>query len=128
MSCFWDALIRELRPEEAQRAGVAGITDPSRFAAALQARARSVFVMVTWQGEHLTEQERRDHALSVSNYIPASVNDGYMCGSCDSFLLLVSHVAGVNIRLSLDGTLFEYASPLPSARWMGLVSSSSHMN
>lgn len=128
MSCFWDALIRELRPEEAARAGVEGITDARRFAQALQSRGRTVFVTATWQGGALSERERREHASAVEAYDVASVGGGYLCAACDPFLLLLSHAAGVNVRLRFDGTLIEYTSPLPSARWMSLTSTSSHMS
>jgi hypothetical protein len=127
MSCFWDALIRELHPVEASRAGVGGLSDPRQFVEALQLRGRSVFVMTTWQGRHLSEQERREHAASVLNYDVTTIGGGYPCAACDPFLLLLSHAAGVNVRLVFVGSIIEYVSPMPAARWMSLTATSSHM-
>ena len=127
MSCYWDALMRELNDDEVARAGLAGVSEAAEFALRLQRLGAHSFVLTKWQGRDLPEQARRENAAAVQAYDPADVNNGYLCGSCDPFLLLVAHVAGVHIRhCSLHGT-FEYTSMLPSARWIHLHSDAGHM-
>lgn len=126
MSCYWDALIRELSSEEADRAGLGG-RGPREFAQRLKELAPSSFVMTKWQGSDISEQQRRENAAAVAAYDLSTVNDGYLCGSCDPFLLLVSHVAGVHIRHHTPQGTFEYTSQHPQARWMVLRSTTNHM-
>jgi len=127
MSCFWDALIRELSDAEATRAGLAGHKRPTEFARQLISLAASSFVLTKWQGRELTEQQRRENAAAVAAYDVSNVNNGYYCGSCDPFLLLLSHLAGVHIRHRTPSGTFEYTSQYPDARWMELRSTSNHM-
>lgn len=126
MSCFWDALIRELSDEEAARAGVKGVTSPSEFANRLQKHPRT-FVMTRWQGRHLSERQRAENAAAISRYDTTTTADGYGCGSTDPFLLLLSHLAGVHIRHKTPYGTFEYTSLYPKARWLVLESTSNHM-
>lgn len=128
MSCFWDALVRELSEEETDRAGLRGIRSPQRFADCLKASAVHAFVTTKWQGDEVGEKQRRENAAAVQNYDTKTVGEGYWCGSCDPFLLLVSHVAGVHIRHVTPSGVFEYTSQYPKARWMELRSNSSHMH
>ena len=127
MSCYWDALIRELSDEEAKRAGLDGRKSPREFAQRLKDLAPSAFVMTKWQGSDISEQQRRENAAAVAAYDVATVNNGYFCGSCDPFLLLVSHVAGVHIRHHTPTGTFEYTSQYPQSRWMVLRSTTNHM-
>lgn len=125
MSCFWDALIRELSEEEAARAGVQGVSSPRDFVERL--KALQPFVMTRWQGQELTEQQRAENAAAIAQYDSSTTGDGYGCGSSDPFLLLVAHVAGVHIRHRTPYGAFEYMSMHPDARWMELVSDNGHM-
>jgi hypothetical protein len=128
MSCFWDAIHRELTATEKTRAGLtASSYAPRDFVVALQQAAAHSFVLVRWQGSHIDEDERRAHALAVRAYCPLAVDQGYDCGACDSFLLALSQVAGVHIRHTSSHGTFEYTSPHPGARWMELKSNSTHM-
>lgn len=126
MSCFWDALIRELNAQEATRADVSGVTRPYEFVQRL--KAQQPFVMTRWQGQLLTEQQRAENAAAIAQYDLATTGDGYDCGSSDPFLLLVAHVAGVHIRHRTPHGTFEYTSMHPDARWITLVSNHGHMH
>ena len=83
--------------------------------------------MGKWEGSDITEQQRRENATAIAEYDVSTVHNGYYCGSCDPFLLLLSHVAGVHIRHRTPAGTFEYTSQHPSARWMELRSTTSHM-
>lgn len=128
MSCFWDALIRELTPEEKATANLPLGPDPIPFAEALQKAGASCVVLTTWQSLPLKETERRENAKAVREFNPAGVANGYLCGACDAFLLLVCQVTGVNIRYTNGTQCFEYVSIRPGARWVGLRSSRGHMH
>ena len=128
MSCYWDAIIRELSEQEAARAGLAGIKDPVVFATKLKEAGANCFVLSKWQGAALSEQQRRENAAAVAAYNTDTVRDGYYCGSCDPFLLLVAHVAGVNIHHETPTGTFDYSSQYPAARWITLRSNSRHMH
>jgi hypothetical protein len=43
----------------------------------------------------MPEQLRRENAQAIASFDVSSVYNGYLCGGCDPFLLLITHLVGV---------------------------------
>jgi hypothetical protein len=128
MSCFWDALIRELQEEDYKLLGMdKGAITPRHFATRLQQLSPNTFVLSKWQGANLSEQLRRENAQAIASFDVSSVHNGYLCGVCDPFLLLITHLVGVHIRHAMGSSVIEYRCVRPEARCILLQSTRTHM-
>jgi hypothetical protein len=71
---------------------------------------------VTWQGERLTPKQMQENVEHVRNYNPDHVGYGYLCSTCDPFLLLVSQLFRVNIEHQYLNTIIRYRYGCPCGR------------
>jgi hypothetical protein len=65
---------------------------------------------VTWNNVKIREQEQKEHYTAIKEYDVKSIIKGYLCSTCDSFLLLLSQLFEVNIEHRYLGILIKYTN------------------
>jgi hypothetical protein len=103
MSCFWDGLRTGLQ--------VAGCINKSCTNSQLVQvlKANNVpATQVTWNGQPLRSQELSEAMEAVKVYDAKTIDSGYLCSTCDPFLLLICQLFRVNINHQYCSTNIEY--------------------
>ena len=105
MSCFWDGLRSKLKITH---------VDNVTFVKHLQSQNTSTHTgKVLWNKIKLTKQCRLEHYHHIKHYDLAQINHGYLCSSCDAFLVLICALFQTNIHHNFNGNVMTYE--LPSA-------------
>ena len=102
MTCFWQGLIKALSVN----------TTPALLIKHLQDN-NQVVKDVLWQTKELSYNERYQHYVAVKNYDASTKNNGYLCSSCDSFLLLVAELFRITIVHDFNNTKIAYEHKNP---------------
>ena len=96
MTCFWDSILSVLNNDDFR------IISPStkkmsnkKFVIFLK-NNNTKTVDIIWNNEKLTKQQMEENFEHVKDFDQNSIKNGYLCSTCDPFLLLVS----LNARLS----------------------------
>lgn len=94
MSCFWQALCREVQGLRQH--------SPATVVRALQS-VNCPTASITWNGKALTSREVLHNMEWVAEYNPSQVNGGHDTSILDPFLALVCEVFAVNIDHTYTG-------------------------
>jgi len=127
MSCFWDALIQELRAKRA-------MTNPMnpKVLAELLKKNNVQTLNVRWQDEKLSSKQLQENFHHVKIYDSDSVNSGYWCSTFDPFLFLTCELFKVHISHIYLTTRIEYKyishESCPVIPTLQFRSSSSHFS
>ena len=112
MTCFWDGLLHNLKDEDFKRT----FNDQSMIKNKIKnidfvklMKANNVKTKdITWNGEKLTEQQLNENFEHIRDYNENSIYGGYLCSTCDPFLLLVCHLFKVDINHNYCGYMMKY--------------------
>ena len=88
MTCFWDGILQALDTTDFR---VVGCNSLNRRQLIDLLKNRNVEIKdVTWNGQKLTKQEIKEHFDAIKTYDINKIQNGHLCSSCDSFLLLIT--------------------------------------
>ena len=98
MTCYWNAILATLNKHEKEVLGVTSNT-PMVLARQLQIRNNNVKINnIIWNGKLLSKQELLEHQKAIKEYNLKGIYNGHLCGTCDSFLILLSFILGWEIH------------------------------
>ena len=98
MTCYWNAILATLTKHEKE---VLGVTSNKPMVLARQLKMRNEKVKIyniIWNGQQLSTQELREHQKAIKEYNLKGIYNGHLCGTCDSFLILLSFLLGWEIH------------------------------
>lgn len=96
MTCFWTGILQSLTDEDLTKLNVYKKT-PTVLVQALKNKVVKT-PNVTWNRAVLTNKELEENLTHIKNYDITSINNGYLCSSCEPFLLLLAELLHVNIH------------------------------
>jgi len=112
MTCFWDGIFKALKKQDFLIFNMCEKPNNiKQFIRFLQKNNLKV-VNVTWNGEILTKQELEEHKKAVELFDLSKIHNGYLCSTCDSFLLLISQLFQMNIHHIFNGNKIKYINSL----------------
>ena len=107
MTCFWDGILQALDNSDFQVVGCNNRLNRQQLINLL--KTKNVEIQdVTWNGMKLTPQEIKEHYEAIKSYDINKINNGHLCSSCDSFLLLICQVLKVDISHRYLNTMISY--------------------
>lgn len=107
MTCFWTGIIKNLDKDDFKKLGLGEKPDVHELIHTLKGlnkRENSVH----WNGNLLTEKQKEENFQHVKDYDPKSAKKGYLCGTCDPFLILLSELLNIDIEHTFLGKLIHY--------------------
>ena len=107
MTCFWDGILQSLSNDDFQFAFKTNKSNNKILISLLKDNNKKT-TRVMWNKKKLTEKQMDDNYEHVQNFNIESIYGGYLCSSCDPFLLLVSEVFNVNIDHDYCGNGIKY--------------------
>lgn len=107
MTCFWSGLLGCLHQYDFRRIGILRKPSIRNFVTLLKSRNK-ITENVLWQDTKLTDKFKKECFESVKELNVNSINNGYLCSTCDPFLILVSELFKVNINHRYCNTMIKY--------------------
>ena len=107
MTCFWDGILSSLDENDFQvvnekKNNVRSFID-------LLKRLNRKTPNVTWNGEPLMGRQLDENYTAIEAYDKNNIAAGYLCSTCDPFLLLIAEVFKINIQHKYLGRTMTYA-------------------
>ena len=97
MTCFWDGIINQLRPEDYARIGFNPPANAHELVILLKHFNRKT-PCVRWNDTTLTAKQMEENLEHINSFNSNSIHNGYDCSICDPFLLLVTDLFEVEVR------------------------------
>ena len=97
MTCFWKGLLDCLRINIA----------PKLFVQHLKQKNK-ICKNVKWQNESLSNQFLKESFEAVKCFNEKSIHNGYLCSTCDPFLILVCELYKTDIVHNYCGNIITY--------------------
>jgi len=108
MTCFWDGILSSLDENDFQVVNEKKYNTVKTFVDLLKRLNRKT-VNVTWNGEPLTDRQLDENSTAIEAYDKNNISSGYLCSTCDPFLLLIAEVFKINIQHKYLGRTMSYA-------------------
>ena len=96
MACFWQGIITSLTKEDKGKLDISSHHIPNLIEALK--KHNTIDIEVLWQGNKLNKKQKDENFIHIKDYNTKSYNSGYLCGTCDPFLLLLCSILEINIK------------------------------
>lgn len=104
MTCFWDGIIAVLQEHQL----ISGFPPTPHQLATFLKQNNRLTTNVTWQGSTLTNKQMNENYEHVRNYDISQIRNGYLCSTCDPFLLLIAQLFRINIKHEYVNSFINY--------------------
>ena len=108
MTCFWDGILANLKEEDFQRSLRVSKPNNRNLVDLLMKNNTLDTRNIIWNGKNITEQETKENYEHIKNFNINSIGNGYLCSSCDPFLILICELFKVNINHKYLGNMIKY--------------------
>ena len=126
MTCFWNAIISSLNDEDKKILNVDGKIFPKRMVEILKSKNKKTN-NVTWNNEKLKEQKIKENIEHIKELDVNKINRGYLCSTCDPFLILLAEILKVKIKHNYNGIIIIYNNIENERRTINLCSDRGHI-
>ena len=126
MTCFWNAIISSLKDEDKKILNVNGRIFPKRMVEILKSKNQETN-NVTWNNEKLKERQIKENIEHIKELDINKINNGYLCSTCDPFLILLAETLKVKIKHNYNGTVIIYNNIEKERRIINLCSDRGHI-
>ncbi len=109
MTCFWDGLINNLTDDNYKMININYKLTIENFINILKSKNK-ITKDITWNNNILNQKELEENKQSIDNYDIKDYTNGYLCSTCDPFLLLYSDIFCVNIIHKYNGNDMIYVN------------------
>lgn len=128
MTCFWDGIISSLDSGDFSYVGIPPPQQQQitkiKFIKLLKKKNRKA--NTKWQKMDLSRKEKNEHFSAISSYDINNISNGHLTGVCDSFLLLICDMFGVNIEHCFLNTKIIYENPIGCRKTLKFISDNGH--
>jgi hypothetical protein len=124
MSCFWDSLVQKLGKEDMQQNN---IQNPQQLVDYLK-KNNSTTDNVLWNNERLSQKQKLENKEHIINYDKNTISQGYLCSTCDPFLLLLCELFQITIQNNFNGNQMTYTHQTTNNYEIHISNNSSHMS
>ena len=126
MTCFWEGLFKSLKQEDFDLFNIQK-KDLNLKSFILFLKQKNIKTNnVLWNQKPLKKKELQENYQAVKDLDEKKINHGYLCSSCDPFLLLISELFMINIVYNFNGTPFEYRNLKKCRKKINYKSSKTH--
>jgi hypothetical protein len=107
MTCFWNGILESLYINDIEMIKFYNKPNIKELINYLKNNNKLV-LNVVWNNFILSNKELYENKISIDNYDINTRNNGYLCSTCDPFLLLVSELFQVDIIHKYNGIEIIY--------------------
>ena len=125
MTCFWDAILRNLRSNSDVYKILNNANSPKELVTVLKAK-NTLTTCIIWQEEQFTKLQLKENHEWIKDYDISMIHKGHMTSSCDPFFCLLVYLLNIKIIHNYSGHEIIYSSKSPKKTFK-FSSSKSHM-
>ena len=126
MTCFWDGILHHLKKKDFQRVFEIDKPNNKNFVQLLKSNLTKT-KNIKWNNQTLTDKQLEENYEHIKNFKVNSISKGYLCSTCDPFLLLVCKLFQVNINHNYCRNMMRYQIENP-VRTLNFKSNSGHFS
>lgn len=126
MSCFWDTLLNRIKKEDIHTILSLHNPTPKDFVTALKNKNIST-ENVLYGGIELSKQMKEENIEHIKEYDSNTITNGYLCSTCDPFLLLITELFQIEINHHYNKTLINYQHKINNKYTIKIQSNKGHM-
>jgi len=124
MSCFWDSLLQKLNNDNLQQKN---IQNPLQLVEYL--KNNNIDTMnVLWNNEQLSKKQKEENKEHIEEYDKNTISQGYLCSTCDPFILLLCELFEITIINNYNGNPITYKHNSTNHYIIHITNNSSHMS
>lgn len=106
MTCFWDGILKALNDNDFQ--SKLKCNKPNREQLIDLFKNHNCPTLVKWQNNKLTVNELKENFDHIKTFDKKSIHNGYLCSTCDPFLLLLAELLQVDITHHYMNNVVNY--------------------
>ena len=106
MTCFWDGILKSLNNNDFQEKF--NCNKPNREKLIDLFKTHNCPTLVKWQNNKLTVNELRENFDHIKTFDKKTIYNGYLCSTCDPFLLLLAELLQVDITHHYMNNIITY--------------------
>ena len=126
MSCFWDTLLSRIKKDEIQSILSLHNTTSKDFANTLKNKNIPTD-NVLWMGEEITQQMKEENIEHIEGYDSSTIPNGYLCSTCDPFLLLITELFQIKIIHHYNKVVINYQQKIDNKYTITIHNDKGHM-
>jgi len=107
MTCFWTSIIKTLDKDDLIKLNLDKNPNVNKFIETLK-NLNTKDIGVRWNDMILTDKEKEENFEHINDYDEKSSKSGYLCGTCDPFLILLCEILEINIKHTFLNTIIHY--------------------
>tara|TARA_B100000700_G_C14478481_1_gene593950 strand:- start:211 stop:585 length:375 start_codon:yes stop_codon:yes gene_type:complete len=124
MSCFWDSILKKLNKNDLQKYKIHNNLELVTFLKEKNIKTDNV----VWNNQKLSEKQKQENKQHIQSYQTNTISQGYLCSTCDPFLLLLSELFEITIQNNYNGNKIIYSHKTNNKYTIQLNNNSSHMS
>jgi len=124
MSCFWDSLFKKITKSDLQKYKIHNNQELVIFLKDKNCCTENVL----WKNQKLSEKEKEENKEHIQSYQTSMISKGYLCSTCDPFLLLLCELFQITIHNNYNGSQIIYSHQTTNHYTIHLTNNSTHMS
>lgn len=109
MTCFWTSIIKTLDADDLTKLGLNKKPNVNQLIETLK-NVNKKDISVHWNDIPLTDKQKEENFDHIKDYDSKSSRNGYLCGVCDPFLILLCEILEINIKHTFLNNTIHYKS------------------
>lgn len=97
MTCFWTSIIKALDSDDLLKLGLIKKPTVNQLIETLKSLNKKE-VSIEWNDEVLSDKQKEENYEHINSYVTKSSRRGYLCSTCDPFLILLCEILEINIQ------------------------------
>ena len=125
MTCFWNAIISSLTKEDKNILGIQNKLYPKIIVEILKNK-NDYTPDVLWNNEEIRKQQQKENIEHKKDLDVNGIGRGYLCSTCDPFLILLSQLLEVTVKHNYNGVTIIYKNKKNERRIINYGSDKGH--
>ena len=124
MSCFWDSILKKLNKNDLQKYKIHNNQELVTYLKNNNCSTDNVLC----NNQKLSEKQKVENKEHIQCYQTNTISQGYLCSTCDPFLLLLCEIFEITIHNNYNGNKIIYSHQTTNKYTIQLNNNSSHMS
>ena len=126
MSCFWDTLLSKINKDDIQNILSLNTQTPNEFSETLK-KHNIPTDNVLWMDEDISSQMKKENIEHIKEYNSSTIQGGYLCSTCDPFLLLITELFQIKIIHHYNKVVINYQQKIDNKYTITIHNDKGHM-
>ena len=104
MSCFWDSILKKLNKNDLQKYKIHNNQELVTYLKNNNCSTDNVLC----NNQKLSNKQKEENKEHIQCYQTNTISQGYLCSTCDPFIILICEIFKVNINHNYNNIIINY--------------------